>query len=218
MADSEARLAYGYLTGWWAALYFGYIARFNIYSSAFAFIIYFCAGILAVFLDWSWFYKGLPISVTPSYLLILAIGGAVFVSPILINSIVRPLAEKFRKWIFYRLKRVALNHCRLQGGLRNQGKIVILGRSSNPVLQYIAGWHRLWPCLNWRQNIRDPTDGDPKIAWTKVGFLQAACVRFSLLCGQPIYSQKFGEEPKQTDTLKSSLQSKRFSPIPKKKH
>ena len=97
MADSEARLAYSYLTGWWTALYFGYIARFNISSSAFAFTIYFCVGILAVFLDWSWFYKGLPTSLIPSYLLILVIGGAVFVSPILINSVIRPLAEKFRK-------------------------------------------------------------------------------------------------------------------------
>ena len=44
MADSEARLAYSYLTGWWTALYFGYIARFNISSSAFAFTIYFCVG------------------------------------------------------------------------------------------------------------------------------------------------------------------------------
>ena len=96
MADSEARLAYGYLTGWWTALYFGYIARFNIFSSAFAFTIYFCAGILAILLDWSWFYKCLPTSLISSYLLILAIGGAVFVSPILINSIVWPLAEKFR--------------------------------------------------------------------------------------------------------------------------
>ena len=127
MADSEARLAYSYLTGWWTALYFGYIARFNISSSAFAFTIYFCVGILAVFLDWSWFYKGLPTSLIPSYLLILAIGGAVFVSPILINSVIRPLAEKFRKWILYRLKAVASNHCRLQGGLWSQGKIVILG-------------------------------------------------------------------------------------------
>ena len=96
MADSEARLAYSYLTGWWTALYFGYIARFNISSSASAFTIYFCAGILAIFFDWSWFYKGLPTSLISSYLLILAIGGAVFVSPILINSIVWPLADKFR--------------------------------------------------------------------------------------------------------------------------
>lgn len=97
MAHSEARIAYGYLTGWWAALYFGYIGRFKISSSVSALIIYFCTGILAVFLDWSWFYKGLPASVTPRYLLTLAIGGVVFVSPILINSIVRSFAEKFRK-------------------------------------------------------------------------------------------------------------------------
>lgn len=27
MTHSEARIAYGYLTGWWAALYFGYIGK-----------------------------------------------------------------------------------------------------------------------------------------------------------------------------------------------
>jgi hypothetical protein len=49
MTHSEARIAYGYLAGWWAALYFGYIGKFNIFSSVSALIIYFCTGIIAVF-------------------------------------------------------------------------------------------------------------------------------------------------------------------------
>ena len=97
MAHSEARIAYGYLTGWWTALYLGYIAKFKISSLVSALTIYFCTGILAVFLNWSWFYKGLPTSVTPRYLLTLAIGGAVFVSPILINLIVRKIVENLNQ-------------------------------------------------------------------------------------------------------------------------
>lgn len=97
MEHSEARTAYGYLIGWWAALYFGYIGKFKIGSSVSAFIIYFCTGILAVFLRWSWFYKGLPESVTLQYIIVLVIGGAVFVSPILINSIIRLIVSRFGK-------------------------------------------------------------------------------------------------------------------------
>ena len=97
MTHSEARIAYGYLTGWWAALYFGYIGKFNISSSVSAFIIYFCTGIIAVFFGWPWFYKGLPASLTHQYLLILAVGGAVFVSPILINLIVRKIVENLNQ-------------------------------------------------------------------------------------------------------------------------
>lgn len=97
MEHSEAKVAYGYLTGWWAALYFGYIGKLKIASSVSAFIIYFCIGIVAVFLDWAWFYKGLPESVTTQYIFVLAIRGAVFISPILINSAVRLFAERLRK-------------------------------------------------------------------------------------------------------------------------
>lgn len=97
MEHREARMAYGYLTGWWVALYFGYIGRLKVTSSVSALIIYFGVGIAAVFLDWSWFYKDLPRSVNLRYILVLVVGGVVFISPILINSIIRLFAEKLRK-------------------------------------------------------------------------------------------------------------------------
>jgi len=97
MEHSEARIAYGYLSGWWAALYFGYIAKLNIASSVSAFLIYCCIGILAFFFDWSWFYKGLPETVTLQYVVVLVVGAGVFVSPILINAGMRLLAGKLKK-------------------------------------------------------------------------------------------------------------------------
>jgi hypothetical protein len=97
MGHSEAKFAYGYLTGWWAALYFGYIGNLKIASSVSAFIICFCVGIVAVFLNWYWFYKDLPESVTVQYMFVLIIGGGIFISPILINSVVRLLTERLRR-------------------------------------------------------------------------------------------------------------------------
>lgn len=92
MAHSEARIAYGLLTGWWIALYFGYITNISISSSVFPFLIYICTGIFAVICKWTWFYKGLPETITLYYVIILLLGAAIFVSPILINEVVRKMA------------------------------------------------------------------------------------------------------------------------------
>lgn len=97
MKHSEASIAYGYLTGWWTALYLGYVCNFKFGSSVSALVLYFLSGILAIHFRWPWFYKDLPQSVTLQFMYLLFIGGAVFVSPILINETVKAFAKRLMK-------------------------------------------------------------------------------------------------------------------------
>jgi hypothetical protein len=94
MAHSDARIGYGYLIGWWGALYCGFITNVKLPSSIVAFLIYLTVGILSVFFDWSWFYKGLPESLSIQYVITVVFGGVVFVSPILVNAMVRFVKKK----------------------------------------------------------------------------------------------------------------------------
>ncbi len=94
--DSPARVAYGELSGWWFALYIGYVRNIRIPSVLIACPLYIAVGILAIYFDWTWFYKGLPSTVSWGYVVILFFGSLFFASPILINAIVRGLSRKFR--------------------------------------------------------------------------------------------------------------------------
>jgi hypothetical protein len=96
MSHSEARMSYAYLTGWWGALYLGYVFNIKPLSSVIAFLVYFFLGTLAVFLDWSWFYMGLPDIISIQYLIALVVGGVAFVSPIFFNAAVRFIESKIK--------------------------------------------------------------------------------------------------------------------------
>jgi len=97
MNHSSSRIAYGYLIGWWLALYVGYIARFNLLSALMSSLIYIVVGVLSVWFGWEWFYKGLPESISFSYLVTLLLGAVVFCSPILINSVVKRVSDMVQK-------------------------------------------------------------------------------------------------------------------------
>jgi hypothetical protein len=86
---SPSRQAYGLLSGWWCALYVSYILSVNLRAAAFALLVYFCFGFLSVYFGWSWLYHDLPHAVSVTCTFVLLVGGLVFVSPILLNSIVR---------------------------------------------------------------------------------------------------------------------------------
>lgn len=78
---SESRLAYGLLSGWWAALYLGYVFAVRIKSIVLSVLFY----ILVVVIDW-YFDLGL---FHDSTLLVSLLGLMAYISPILLNAAMR---------------------------------------------------------------------------------------------------------------------------------
>lgn len=79
------------ISGWWCALYVGYIFRVRIKAALVVGVGYFVFGVAAVSLDWSWFYHDMPTNLSLAFAGTLAGGALVFVGPILMNAIVRRL-------------------------------------------------------------------------------------------------------------------------------
>lgn len=94
-SHSDARLAYGYLIGWWAALYVGYVFEFDIRAGFLSFALYFLLGIIAVLRDWDWFYVDLPSRLSIAYLMINAMAAAIYSSQFIVNYSMRSIKRKY---------------------------------------------------------------------------------------------------------------------------
>jgi hypothetical protein len=92
--DSAARQAYGLLAGWWCALFIDYLFHVPFKAATCPFFAYICIGILAVFYQIPWIYHDLPSELTLAYITMLALGGIVFVSPIIIDNVISSFVKK----------------------------------------------------------------------------------------------------------------------------
>lgn len=94
---SPSRHVYGFISGWWCALYVGYLLKISLRTALAIFLLYLCYGVLAILFGWDWFYHDIPaladfdFSLTCFFLFIIVTGALFFVSPIIINHFVRHL-------------------------------------------------------------------------------------------------------------------------------
>ena len=88
MAHSDARLAYGIISGWWLSLYVGYIIRIELRTAYLVGAFYIVCGVLAVLFGWQWFYSDIPTTITVLFMFRLVSGALLFASPIILNIIV----------------------------------------------------------------------------------------------------------------------------------
>ena len=89
LSHSPSRVSYGYLSGWWCALYCGYIYRVGLNAFLPILIVFFASGCISVIFDWNWVYHDLPSNFSIDLILIFLGQGFVFSSPILVNLLVQ---------------------------------------------------------------------------------------------------------------------------------
>lgn len=94
---SASSYAYGYLSGWWLALYVGYLTNIKFRSAYIAAFLYLILGIFSSVYNWVWFYKDFPNEISLDLFAILFIGMFVFVSPIFVNSVMRLIKQFLKK-------------------------------------------------------------------------------------------------------------------------
>lgn len=94
MHDSDARLAYAIIIGWWFACYFGYVLKIDLKAIVPVFLLYFFVCVLSFIFDNVWFYHSPILRFDLQLMLIVMLQSFVIVSPILFNSIVRKVVEK----------------------------------------------------------------------------------------------------------------------------
>lgn len=96
-SHSPSALAYGLLSGWWCALYSARIFRIQLSVAAVAFPGYVAYAMLSVTLDFPNIYHDRPSSIDFQYVLSATFSAAIFVSPLLMDHLVRRAADTFRK-------------------------------------------------------------------------------------------------------------------------
>ena len=82
---SSSRYVYGIITGWWCALYVGYILKINFSSFLFVFLMYMLVGFFAIYFNFEWFYHDVPDKIDFSIMLIILCRALFFASPIILN-------------------------------------------------------------------------------------------------------------------------------------
>jgi hypothetical protein len=94
--ESPSRQAYGFLAGWWCALYIDNILNLSFEAAIIPFLVYLFIGVLAVYFTFPWIYHDVPSDVSFPYLVMLFAGAGIFVSPVLVNIIMRLLLNKVK--------------------------------------------------------------------------------------------------------------------------
>ena len=94
MVHSEARQAYGLLTGWWFACYLGYVIGINTKAIVPSYLIYVCGCTVSFTLGSAWFYQGAGTEWSQHLMVVIILQGLVFISPIVINAVMRKLIRK----------------------------------------------------------------------------------------------------------------------------
>lgn len=94
-ADSPARLAYALLSGWWAALYVGFV--FTVSTREIMLSVIFYGLIVAADMHFSWgLFHDPPGEFSLSALVFFLPGLMIYISPILLNALVRRIISKRR--------------------------------------------------------------------------------------------------------------------------
>lgn len=89
LRHGDARLAYSLVSGWWAALYGGYVFGVRTQALPATAVLYLLARIGDSVLGLGLLYHDPPLLQTPEFLLVVLLGYLLFVSPILLNELVR---------------------------------------------------------------------------------------------------------------------------------
>lgn len=92
---AEDKFSYGAASGWWLSLYIGFVANVR-WPAIMPFSILYIAFLLVdIFSNAGWFYTEGASSNPTGYFLLSLIGLPIFVSPILLNEIVRRVQKRF---------------------------------------------------------------------------------------------------------------------------
>lgn len=89
LRHSDARLAYSLLSGWWAALYAGYVFGVRTLALPASAVLYLLARIGDSGLGLGLLYHDPPKFPSSEFLVVVLLGYLLFVSPILLNELVR---------------------------------------------------------------------------------------------------------------------------------
>jgi len=97
-AHSPARGGYGWISGWWASLYIGYLASIGLLPGLIVAVGYVALGITAVYGQWHWFYSGLPERLDLGFFVYpLAAGAAIYASPVAVNAVAHYVVRRWRR-------------------------------------------------------------------------------------------------------------------------
>jgi hypothetical protein len=97
-SHSPSRVGYGWISGWWACLYIGYVASIGLLPGLIVAVGYIALGILAVYGQWHWFYGGLPERLDIEFLIYpLVAGAAIYASPVAVNAMARFVLSRWRR-------------------------------------------------------------------------------------------------------------------------
>lgn len=95
MAHSESRDVYAFIVAWWMACYVGYIANIEIKTALIAYPIYVIVLSVSFLTGHNWFYHDAPNSVNLFFIFIVLFNGILFISPMIVNKLVRTMMNKF---------------------------------------------------------------------------------------------------------------------------
>jgi hypothetical protein len=90
---SDARLAYALLSGWWAALYVGHLGRVRLAAALPAAFLYAVARGVDSLCGFQVLYHDSPSRLSPSFAAGTVLGTLVFISPIVVNAVVRTIRD-----------------------------------------------------------------------------------------------------------------------------
>jgi hypothetical protein len=91
---SDSARAYGALSGWWCALYVGYVLEIGPKVMPAGALVVLVVGGVAAQQETNWLFPDAPPGVSVAYLGMLLVTGTVILSPILVNGSVRYLRSR----------------------------------------------------------------------------------------------------------------------------
>lgn len=95
-ADSSSKAVYGSISGWWCALYVGYVLKVDMKAAVIVIASAFLFGVMSFYLGWN-FYHDMPSQTSLEFIAILLVRAIIFSSPIFINALVMYGASWFAK-------------------------------------------------------------------------------------------------------------------------
>lgn len=99
-SESSSRYAYGNVAGWWCSLYVGYVKKIDIKTSIPLLVIFVIVSLVDTIFNLGWFYgHDAPATsdlLTLNYLSALLVDYILFVSPVVVNSIVNNILSRYR--------------------------------------------------------------------------------------------------------------------------
>lgn len=94
MLHSDAREAYGFMTGWWCACYLGYVTNIKIKTVILAYLSYITVCLVSFLFGYVWFYHGAGSNLNVQLVVVILLQGGVFVSPIIVNALTWQISRK----------------------------------------------------------------------------------------------------------------------------